>query len=106
MRTWSTPEVITETGITARRIYYWTEKRAIFPSISAHGSGSRIRWSVEDVERLHAIAGFVTEMELLVDHVPTDTIRKVWLGLSLNGVCELGQGVVSIRVALPERSVA
>lgn len=51
MTTYSSAQVCQLAGVTYRQLDYWTRQGLIHPTIPARGSGSKRRWTWDDVER-------------------------------------------------------
>lgn len=54
--TLSSNEVSRLVGVTYRQLDYWCRTGLVRPHVVAHGSGSRRRWSKDDVERVRRLA--------------------------------------------------
>ncbi len=73
-------EAVDLAEVTYRQADYWTRLGLIEPMTGAHGSGSRRRWSIEDILALRVV-------HLLMRHrIPQDTIREVLADLDVLGV--------------------
>lgn len=55
MSTYSTHEAAALADVTYRRVDYWVRAGKVTPSVRAQGSGSRRRWTEEDIERLRDV---------------------------------------------------
>lgn len=75
-------------GITFRQLDYWCRTKLIEPSIvTAHGSGTRRRWSVDDVRKL-AVLGQVYDRQrpLVAEALRTSTCRRLVIDVHAEAV--------------------
>ena len=56
MDTWSTPDAAHLAGVSERQIHYWVHTHVIEPTVPPAGSGSRARWTRDDIARLRLAA--------------------------------------------------
>lgn len=66
-------------GLTSRQVDYWYRTGAVRPTMLPNGSGTRIRWSDEDVARLSVIAPIA---HLFGSSMTTELVAAVWSCLS------------------------
>jgi hypothetical protein len=74
----STVEAAAACGLTYRQVDNWTRCGAVWPSIPAHGTGTRRPWSTVDIERLARIAGVVHRAERAGLSVGYAAIAAIW----------------------------
>lgn len=74
----STAEAAAACGLTYREVDNWTRRGAVWPSIAAHGHGTRREWSTVDIERLARIAGVVHRAERAGLTVGLAAITAMW----------------------------
>ena len=74
----STVEAAAAAGLTYREVDNWTRTGAVWPSIGAHGHGTRREWSTVDIERLARIAGVVHRAEQAGLTVTCAAIAAMW----------------------------
>lgn len=73
--TYSTREAVDLAGVSYRQADYWIRRGLVEPTVNPSGSGSRRRWSEDDVLALRVV-------HLLMAHrVPFGTIHEVLGGL-------------------------
>lgn len=51
----STADLCEGTGATLRQLHYWRIVGLVVPAIDATGSGSKVRWSMDSVDRIRAL---------------------------------------------------
>lgn len=73
--TYSTREAVDLAGVSYRQADYWIRRGLVEPAVNPVGSGTRRRWTVEDVLALRVVH------LLMVHRVPFDTIHEVLSGL-------------------------
>lgn len=79
--TMSSVQLCREAGCTYRQLDYWTRHGLVEPLVAADGSGSRRRWSVDDVHRVRrlilaarfASGSIMDALDLLDDMTPTES---------------------------------
>ena len=74
----STQEAADACGLTYRMVDNWTRCGAVWPSIPAHGQGTRRMWSTVDIERLARIARVVRDAERAGLQVTYAAITAMW----------------------------
>lgn len=74
-RTWSTDKAAALAKVTFRQVDYWDRRGLVKPTVEATGSGSRRRWTIEDILALR-----VTHL-LMRHRIHQEVIREVLAGL-------------------------
>jgi hypothetical protein len=102
---YTTDEVANRAGLTFRQVDYWIRRGAIVPSLrSAHGSGTRRRWSPLDLARLRAIADVTAALGRLgvSKGFDVELIEELWADLVDTGSAEWHDGPVRVVVSVDD----
>jgi DNA-binding transcriptional MerR regulator len=75
VETYSTREAVDLAGVTYRQADYWIRRGLVEPHVNPLGSGTRRRWTIEDILALRVVH------LLMVHRVPFETIHEVLGGL-------------------------
>jgi hypothetical protein len=99
---YSTHDVARLSGLSFRRLDYWVRRKAIAPSLAdAEGSGSRRRWSDDDLARLRSIADVATVLEQFgTRDIPADLVGRLWREMENGPVVFADSGAVRFVVTM------
>lgn len=81
----STREACAAAGITYRMLDYWSRCGAVVPLEPATGTGSRVGWSMRDVEALTRIGAAVRTARANGLEISMATIADMWAVIGVGG---------------------
>ncbi len=95
----SSADVCRAANISYRVLDWWVRTGAVTPSLGAHGSGSRRRWSEEELACLMAIARVWHDLHSLGLQVENSFVKQLWVELMENGAAMIALDTVMIGVS-------